>query len=101
MDGPGNGDDGCAVGGGGDDCDRSVGGGDAVDLLAAVDLVVCHGAEDGRENHSGGVEVDEVLVQLDAAACGFVGDFGSANGEVRGCGIEGDGGATESDMNIA
>jgi hypothetical protein len=85
VDGPGDGDDGRAIADGGGGGDRAVGGGDAVDLLAAVDLVEGDGAEDGCEDHSRGVDVDEVLVPFDAAARGLIGDLGRADGVVGGC----------------
>ena len=51
-----------------------------MDLLAAVDLIECHGAEDRRQDHSRGVDVDEVLVPFDTAAGVLVGDLGRADG---------------------
>src|SRR6202043_3742565 len=65
------------------------------------DLVECHGSEDGRENHSRGVDVDEVLVPFDSAAGWLVGDPGGANGEVCGCAIHGDSGTAEADVDVA
>src|ERR1035438_5887770 len=101
MNGPGNGDDGCAVADGGRGGDGAVSRGDAVNLMAAVDLVEGHGAEDRREDHSGGMDVDEVFVPLYSAARGLVGDFGSADGVVGGRCVHGDGGAAEGDVEIA
>jgi len=63
VDGPGDGDDGRAVGGNRGPGDGGVGGGDAVNPFAVGGLVEGHGAEDGREHHAGGVDVNEVLVQ--------------------------------------
>src|ERR1017187_4674994 len=101
MDGPRNGDDGRAIadrGGGGD---RAMGRGYAVDLLAAVDLVECHGAENRREDHSRSMDVDEVFMPFDATTRGLVGDFGSADGVVRGRAVHGDGCPAKGDMNVA
>src|ERR1039458_9853602 len=101
VDGPGYGDDCCAIAdrGGGGDC--AVGRGDAVDLLAAVDLVKRHGAEDGRKHHAGRVNVNEVFVPLHAAARVFVGDLGRADGVGGGPGVHSDGGCAQGDMEIA
>src|ERR1035441_165959 len=101
MDGPGYGDDGCAIAdrGGGGDC--AVGRGDAVDLLTAVDLIERHGAEDGRKHHAGRVNVNEVFVPFHAAAGVLVGDFGSADSVGGGPGVHSDGGGAEGDMEIA
>src|ERR1035441_5537737 len=100
MDGPGYGDDGCAIAdrGGGGDC--AVGRGDAVNLLTAVDLIEGHGAEDGRKHHSGRVNVDEVFVPFHAAARVLVGDFGSADGVGGGPGVHSNGGGAEGDVDV-
>jgi hypothetical protein len=78
-----------------------MGRGNAVDLFATVRLIEGHRTEYRSEDHSGGVDVDEVLVQLDAAARRLVGDLRSADGVEGGCRIHADGNATEGDMNVA
>src|ERR1035438_8796548 len=76
MDGPGYGNDGCAIADRSGSSDSGVRRGDAVDLLTAVDLVERHRAEDGRKHHAGRVNVDEVFVPFHAAARVLVGDLG-------------------------
>src|ERR1019366_7981820 len=101
MDGPGYGDDGCAIADRSGSGDSGVRRGDAVDLLTAVDLIEGHGAEDGRKHHAGRVNVNEVFVPFHAAARVLVGDFGSADGVGGGPGVHSDGGGAEGDMDVA
>jgi len=76
--------------------------GDAGGLVSAGDVVEGHGAEDGGEDHAGGVDPDEVFVELDAAAGGAgVGDAGSADGVIGGCTVHTDGEAGNADVDIA
>ncbi len=64
VDGPGDGDDGGSVGDGGGESDGGVVLLDAAGLVAVGDVVEGHGAEDGCEDHAGGVNPDEVFMEL-------------------------------------
>lgn len=101
MNRPGDSDDGCAVADGSSSGDCAMRRGDAMDLLAAVDLIECNGAEDRRQNHSGRMDVDEVLVPLDAAACVLVGDLGSADGVGGGKRIHGNCRSAQCNVEVA
>jgi hypothetical protein len=101
MNRPGDGDDRGAIGYGGGGGHRAVGGGDAMHLLPAIDLVEGHGAEDGGEDHSRGVDVDQVFVNPDAAARRLARDFGSADGVLGSRGIHANGRGAEGDIHVA
>src|ERR1039457_6025287 len=101
MEGPGYGDDGCAIADRSGSGDSGVRRGDAVNLLTAVDLIEGHGAEDGRKHHAGRVNVNEVFVPFHAAARVLVGDLGSADGVGGGPGVHSNGSGAEGDVDVA
>src|SRR5580658_4195441 len=82
MDGPTNGNNGCAVRADGSDGNGSMERSDAVDFFAVLFLLIGHGAEDRRENHSGAVNKSQRLVEADGAVLGVVGDLRSEDSEV-------------------
>lgn len=101
VDRPGDGDDCGAVGGYGGPGNGGVGGGDAVNFFSVVGLIECQRTENRGQDHSRSVDIDEVFVELDAAASGLITDTRSADGVVGGCPVHDYRERSETDVDVA